>query len=881
MYPRYQPARLSLVLRNEGGQSREEPASKSCKKHATARELLSGGTIPFASRHSRGTQSGGAKSGLHAFQRHNSAFARLRLDESNINLNPLRFMPEDNHSPERELDPVTHEEIHNEDFHVVLKELLDAYRPVLEEELKRSQEPDQLTQAVEGKTPNCEDELALANRLFERFFTEQTAIRMLPAQARELLGPIDRWRWCFLHIRCCIIFGWLICRGPRTFRAFVYYLYRYWLCVRQVLGTPVASPPTDEQRQDFRTLVQALAEAYKPYLTDQLATVEFASGLPDEALSGQLDCNEGEEAAGAIFERVLNANTAPALLGRAVFEQHSKDPFFWFCRCWCLCAIRFGCCLARARTLLDLIYCLVFYRRCLRDCFQPLRCELLKPTGCVEEEVNPNVGGLSVTVVGTAAGAFFGHYTLEWRKVEGDACDDNSGFSSDGVVYPGGGASGNVPVNNGILGWIDTTVLPAGSYEIRVCVYSTQSNTARKCCCIEFNLFKRLVWIDHVAGQPVQTGPGFGPFNPKSPIVDTSPGGVVVPVGCCVTVRGSAFVGECNNRKIKCFDLRYGLGFLPGPEEFGFNPAAYIGSLLPTPVCYTPPDEAGKRAPWNQVVGRLLTTQFVQTEIELFGNTIKVWKLHDFCFNSASQLPPCPDAHHTCRSGRYTLLLDVEDTLGNHYYDTQHVWFDNKPIHIEFSGLEGVQGCEDVELGNFIPPGSPCGVPWPMNLLGTAYDEYIDNADLSYPSDNFDFYNLRITRQGGPTYHVPITPSLAPPFFGPDPLKGNHRVGDPGTRCETAIGGCPPPPIPPKFFGVLTQLDLRVFDDACAGALVAPFAPPANFALKRGECCGYTFQLYGRDKTRSTSPSPCHERWSLPWAVCICNHANNDNTGQG
>jgi hypothetical protein len=44
-----------------------------------------------------------------------------------------------------------------------------------------------------------------------------------------------------------------------------------------------------------------------------------------------------------------------------------------------------------------------------------------------------------------------------------------------------------------------------------------------------------------------------------------------------------------------------------------------------------------------------------------------------------------------------------------------------------------------------------------------------------------------------------------------------------------------------------------------------------GFALEREHCCGYTFQLYARDKTRSSAPVPRHEAWSLPWAVCICN----------
>ncbi|NJD67215.1 MAG: hypothetical protein FIA90_00860, partial [candidate division NC10 bacterium] len=135
---------------------------------------------------------------------------------------------EEKESHQAGADPIEHEEIHDEDFQFVLRELLNAYRPILEEELSRASAPERLKEEAEKKPPSCEDELALANRIFERFFTEEVAVRLLPEEGRQLLGPIDRWRWCLLHIRCCIIFGWLVCRGPRTFRAFVYYLYRYW-----------------------------------------------------------------------------------------------------------------------------------------------------------------------------------------------------------------------------------------------------------------------------------------------------------------------------------------------------------------------------------------------------------------------------------------------------------------------------------------------------------------------------------------------------------------------------------------------------------------------------------------------------------------------------
>lgn len=775
--------------------------------------------------------------------------------------------------------PTPRDDNNDPDFSAVLQELLAAYQPLLEEDLRRTKSADVLIKEEQDTTPNCEEEFALANRLFERFSQPDTAVRLLPPEAREIIGTINREGWCLRHIRCCLVFGYLVCRRQRTFRGFAYYVYRYWLCVREILGkSPAGRALTAEEREDVQTLIKSLASAYRPYLTDQLASIEFPLGLPDEVINGKIDCLEGEADSAAIFERLLNPETAAALLGRDVFKEQSREPWFWFCRCWCLCAIRLGCCLARARNLVDVVRCLRAYRLCLRDCFRPLQCELIAPTGCTDEEFIPQVGGLGVTVKGTAAGAGFLRYELQIRRVEGAACADDAGWSSPSdpsvVAYPGGGSAGTVPVVNGVLGWINTTVLAAASFEIRLRVFTTTSNVAQCTTCLPFNLFKKLVYISHVAGASVRTPPG--PFVADAPITTGNPGGMVAPVGCCVTVRGSAWVGECNNRKIKCFDLRYGLGFLPGPNQVGFNPASYIGSLLVAPVCYTAPDEAGKRAPWNQVISGALTTQLVLTDVDLGNGTVlKLWKLRDYCFDSANILPPCPDAAHACRSGKYTLLLDVEDTLGNHYYDTQQVWFDNKPIHVEFAGLEALPSCQDMSLKKFVPPGAPCAAKWPVNLLGLVYDEYIDPVDLSYPSDNFAYYSLWITRQGGPTYSVPITPDLV--VLGPDAFKGTQRVGEPGTRCEQAIGGCPVLPPPAKFFNALTKLDLRIFDEVCSLSLGAPYKPPAGFALKRGTCCGYTFELFAQDKTWSGDGSvgQCHQLWSLPWAVCICNDVDD------
>src|SRR5260370_12856913 len=129
----------------------------------------------------------------------------------------------------------------DQEFRLALEALLSAYEPILTEDLKLAKAPDKVREVDEG--PECEAEIALANQIFSKFWTEKVAVAILPAEAREKFGPVDKWRWCFLHIRCCMIFGWLLCHGPRGIRGYSYYLNRYWRCVREGLGKPVSHPP--------------------------------------------------------------------------------------------------------------------------------------------------------------------------------------------------------------------------------------------------------------------------------------------------------------------------------------------------------------------------------------------------------------------------------------------------------------------------------------------------------------------------------------------------------------------------------------------------------------------------------------------------------------
>ena len=106
----------------------------------------------------------------------------------------------------------------SEDFQFALRALLAAYQPVLEQQLNLITNPQELQRQLQAGRQTCAEEFAEAYALFEKFLTEDVAQRLLPVQARELLGPIEQWRSCFLHIRCCLAFGWLVCRWPRTFR---------------------------------------------------------------------------------------------------------------------------------------------------------------------------------------------------------------------------------------------------------------------------------------------------------------------------------------------------------------------------------------------------------------------------------------------------------------------------------------------------------------------------------------------------------------------------------------------------------------------------------------------------------------------------------------
>lgn len=763
-------------------------------------------------------------------------------------------MPDEtkNPTPEQGAPP----ELNNEDFQFVLKALLAAYQPILKQELKLAGDPAELSKAAEAGPPKCEDEIARGTHIFAAFLNDEVAQRMLPQEARKLLGEPAQWRWCLQHIRCCILFGWLACRGHRNFRVFSYYLYQYWRCVRETLGRPVSSPPTAAERADFVVLVEELARAVKPYLTDQLATVEFPAGIPDEVIGGRIDCHEGIAHACELFERFLTPRAAEALLGKEAFDPRRNEAAFWFCRCWCLCAICFGCCLARARSLLDVLWCLVYFFRCLQRCFGPLTCELTDPQGCVAETASPALGAYTVEIRGTASGGTFNQYILEWST-------DDITYNATDFIYPplppGNPGPGNAPVFNGVLADFNTTYKDPGLYYIRMTVVS--NTQAKQPCKIQFQLFKkdvRILGVDNYFNLDPGWADPAAKFVENVPALCSRPASVSpVSFGECLSVQGGAWVGGCSSAKIKQYFLHYKPGFESDCNSGGWTQFWQVD--FTTPGQYR---DINMRKGTDDLTANWGPDCFIPSLVNLCS--ILPPQKSD---PNSLLYPACwPSNIGGCQlNGLYTFRLTVVDTNNVTYCDTQSLWIDNK-YPCGTIRIDAVPKCADLLISQFAHP-PDCSNPWPLPLSGIAFDPLIDEFALpNRPNNNFDYYYVEVEKQGGPTLQIPIP---GPDFNPMSPcFYGTSTVGDPLDHCATAP--CDPNNLNPgAVFGTLAKFDLRTIDPICSKQVKwGPINP--LFTVPRGECCVFIFKVWVYDRTFRGGAQHTIGGYG-DWPVKICN----------
>src|SRR5262245_66486934 len=102
-------------------------------------------------------------------------------------------MDEEKKHPKREVQAAQPEEVQHKDFQLVLRALLDAYRPVLETNLELAKDAKRLQEeAIPRCPPSCEEELALANQIVSKFLTKDVALALLPEDARQRFRSEER-----------------------------------------------------------------------------------------------------------------------------------------------------------------------------------------------------------------------------------------------------------------------------------------------------------------------------------------------------------------------------------------------------------------------------------------------------------------------------------------------------------------------------------------------------------------------------------------------------------------------------------------------------------------------------------------------------------------
>lgn len=453
-------------------------------------------------------------------------------------------------------------------------------------------------------------------------------------------------------------------------------------------------------------------------------------------------------------------------------------------------------------------------------------CELTAPTGCTEEEPDWTEGVLKVEVRGSAYGGAFGYYTLEFRKV-GDPT-----LIAGVVSYPGGTPTGASPVNNGTLGWIETTAQADDAYEVKLTVYAAWGGGSKICTTI-FNLLKAIVYMNRFAGvSAISDTPAPGnpnPFDPDAELRDA--GNDVRSIGGSMTIKGSAYVYECPGRKIKKYGIRRTKIAAPGGEE------AQPATGDPIPASFT---DVIEQLDYSTPDHYSVWTRIGPADRDLMNN----WKVTTIGSTNYIKLKAHNWNSSSVASGRYSVLLTVEDTTGVTYHDIQHIWLDNDDIigevvefrwHNPDSGSwESIPQCMDLSLR----------AHGTIRIMGLAWDPLIDEAWWSpptppdSPNDNFGHYAMRYRKQ----------------FQGWNPLTGSIASRVP------ALPAGPPVPVPTTAdAGNLFEWDLTTLD---AGA---PPPPPASQTapggqLYRGESCTFTLELFVTDTT-VVPGGPHHDKW--------------------
>ncbi|MGH2542670.1 MAG: hypothetical protein ACRDIB_07730 [Ardenticatenaceae bacterium] len=474
-----------------------------------------------------------------------------------------------------------------------------------------------------------------------------------------------------------------------------------------------------------------------------------------------------------------------------------------------------------------------------------LNCNLTEPTGCKHGDPNLLAGRVLERIEGTASGLGFAHYELE--VVYGTTSIPAAVVYADNSGNPDTAATqGNFQVNSGTLGFVDIqqAVLGAGAgfltsttFEVRLHVVGIDSS--RDSCTITFDIAAARSFIKKVGAAwshdfinadevlcriPPPTVPSPGPhaIDPAS-------------VGGSIYVRGAANVYTCAAEKI----AEVHLWAIPDPGFTFAQPANGSPSVVPaggvqiSEVIYTTdPQRDNNRLDGVSSEGSILTYA-------------PGWTTRQECIYFDLGLQICWDVPDiveigwpTGPSGKYTLLLEVKDTLGNTYFDIQRVWVDNDNATAQITSIGGLAPCVDLKLSDYVGATA--------EIRGIAWDVPIVAAEpQAAPNENYDSYGLSFQKNGG--------------AGGPIP---------PAISATTRVPNVWPGPLPPLTDGTLANWDIV---NALDGASLTP--TPGILAaakLARGERCAYVITL-GVSDTTLVGEGPTDHDASHLYAINIIN----------
>ncbi len=441
-----------------------------------------------------------------------------------------------------------------------------------------------------------------------------------------------------------------------------------------------------------------------------------------------------------------------------------------------------------------------------------LNCDLTKPTDCVHGDPTLLATYMLEPIVGTASGIGFSRYELEvvyaGTSIPGVVIYANLAGHPDTTL-----TTGNHQVNNGTLGFVDIkqAVIGAGvgfltdaNFEVRLHVIGI--NGARHTCLRTFQIASARSFI-----KKVGTAWAHNVTDPNDVLCTVTPPlpHTLVPasVGGGIFVRGAANAYGCAAEKI----AELHLWAIPDPTFSFVQPANGTPSIVPaggvqiSEVIYTTDAQrASNSLDGTSNGGDILTYApgwVTRTE----------WVIADLGILIPITVPDIVEiTWPTAASGKYTLLLEVKDTMGNTYYDIQRVWVDNDVPTAKITSIGGVAACVDLKLSTYVGTTAEiCGIAWDPPIRG------IDPQTT--PNDNFNDYSMSFQKNGGAGSTIPVaTAGVRVPNIWPGPLAATDE-------------------------GVLANWDI-------VAALDGGSAPGPE-QLARGERCAYVIGLGVSDKT--------------------------------